>query len=119
MSFPDSEALVVQFLRLRLGATHVGTKVPRDRPDVFVRVWRTGGASANRVLDQPLITVQAWGSDSHKLIERCRDWLLNDYTFMPPVRGIEEVSGSYYDPDPDTNIDRYTFTVQLRVRAHR
>ena len=39
------------------------------------------------------------------------------YTAMPLVRGVDETSGPYFDPDPDTNIDRYSFTHQLSVRA--
>lgn len=50
---------------------------------------------------------------------RARHVLLNEHTAMPLVRGIESISGPYYDPDPDTNGDRYTVTVRMRVRATR
>lgn len=119
MRFPDSEALVVQFLKMKLGAVHVSTKVPKTRPAEFVRVWRTGGAAANRVLDQPIITVQAWGVNSHDLIRQCREWLFNEYVLMPLVRGVEETTGPYFDPDPGSNEDRYSCSVQLQVRAAR
>lgn len=119
MRFPDSEKLVVRFLAMKLHPLHVGTKVPRTRPAEFVRVWRTGGASANRVLDQPILTVQAWGSNSHELIRQCREALMNEYTLLPLVRGVSEVTGPYYDPDPGSNEDRYSCSLQFQVRAQR
>lgn len=119
MKFPDSEALAVAFLHSRLAPLHVGTKVPKERPAEFVRVWRTGGAAANRVLDQPTLTIQAWGPNSFELIRVCREAFLNEYTQMPLVRGVEEITGPYYDPDPGSNSDRYSCNMQLQVRAQR
>lgn len=121
MTLPDAEGIVVPFLSVRLGG-NVGTKVPNPRPPQFVRVWRSGGAAANDVLDVPHITVTAWGAsttDASALAERARDALFNDYAAMPLVRRVEEVGGLYYDPDPATGADRYTFTVSLRIRAGR
>lgn len=119
MSLPDSEAMVVTFLQARAGVP-VSTKVMRPRLDRFVRAWRSGGASTHPILDVPHITVTAWGvdaTDASETASRCRSALLDEYTAMPLVRRVEEIGGLYYDPDPDTGIDRYTFTVQLRVRA--
>lgn len=121
MSLVDVEAMIVGFLGARLSES-VATKVPADRPASFVRVWRTGGVATSRVLDRPMITVQAWAPntvDAGALAGRCRDALFNEYTAMPLVRGVEEISGLYFDPDPDSGVDRYTFTVQLSVRAKR
>lgn len=115
----DAEALIRDFLDARLDV-RVATKVPKNRPDTFVRVWRTGGSAVNRILDRPMITVQAWAKNSvaaSDLSRECRDMLFASYTAMPLVRGVDETSGPYYDPDPDTGIDRYTFTHQLSVRA--
>lgn len=119
MRFPDAEQMAVQFLQMKLGAISVSTKVPKVRPAEFVRVWRTGGAAVNRVLDQPLLTVQAWGVNSHELIRVCREAFMSEYTLLPLVRGVEEVTGPYYDPDPGTNVDRYSCSLQLQVRAQR
>lgn len=115
----DAEKIVRDFLDARLDVP-VSTKVPKDRPTTFVRVWRTGGAAVNRILDRPMITVQAWAPNSvaaSDLSTLCRNLLLAGYTAMPLVRGVDETSGPYFDPDPDTNIDRYSFTHQLSVRA--
>jgi hypothetical protein len=121
MRFVDIEAVVVTFLDARV-TPPVVTKVPASRPALFVRAWRTGGASANRVLDQPTITVQSWAASSvaaSALAEECRRYLFDDYTAMPLVRGVSEITGPYFDPDPVTGVDRYSFTVQLSVRAAR
>lgn len=121
MNFPKVEILVRDFLIQTGAATVVATKVPNPRPARFVRAWRTGGAAINRVLESALITVQAWDADGdpETLAAACRHALLNDHRLMPLVRGVEEVGGLYYDPDPVSNVDRYTFTVQVQVRATR
>lgn len=124
-TLPDAEALVVAFLKART-AVPVATRVPaKNRPPVFIRAWRTGGAATNRIIDRPQITVQAWGPTANatdvasELGQKCRRLLFNEYTGMRLVRRVEEVSGLYYDPDPDTGHARYTFTVALTVRAGR
>lgn len=116
---PDAESTVVAFLRDRCGV-HVGTKVPNPRPARFIRAWRSGGSAVHEVLDVPHITVTAWAEDSEDasaLASTAREALFNDYTAMPLVRRVEEVGGVYYDPDPATGADRYTFTMSLRIRA--
>ena len=123
MNLPDVETMVHDFLKPLVAPTKVVTKVPANRPASFVRIFRTGGAASNRVLDRALITVQAWHStgakDAFDLATVCRNAFFNNYTSMPLVRGVEEVGGLRFDPDPDTNVDRYTFSVQLMVRASR
>lgn len=117
--FEDAESMVRKFLADRI-AVPVSTRVPATRPVTFIRTWRTGGAATNRILDRPMITVEVWAPDSvtaSSIAGRARDMLLGAYTGMPNVRAVDEVSGLYFDPDPDTGIDRYTFTVQLNVRA--
>lgn len=121
MSLPDVEAIVVQFLRGVTGVK-VGTMVPNPRPTSFVRAWRSGGAAVNRVLDSANITVSAWAKttgEASTLARECRTALLGAYTGMTLVRGVEEVGGLYFDPDPETGSPRYTFTVRLMVRANR
>lgn len=122
VELPDAETLAVDFLNDLAPESPTSTKVPARRPARFTRAWRTGGAAASRVLDQPIITVTCTAADSVTAsadAKRARHAFLNDYTAMPLVRGVEEVTGLYYDPDPDTNEDRYTFAVRLRVRAAR
>lgn len=125
MRFPDIEALARTYLRTGAysGGAGVHIKVPSTRPETFLRVWRTGGASVNRVLDAPLVTVESWSAKSDKYAvdnaNAARELLLNASGVMPLVRGVEEVTGLYFDPDPVSGVTRYTFTVRMRVRAKR
>lgn len=122
MSFVDAEAMSVTFLRGIVTPLKAYTKVPATRPASFVRAYRTGGAALNRVLEEAQITVDAWAPDevaASALASACREAFLNNYTLMPLVRGVTEVSGLHNSPDPDTNIPRYRFTVALRVRSAR
>lgn len=119
--FPDVEALVGAFLRARIPVP-VSTKVPSPRPTRFIRAWRTGGFASNRVLEDAQVTVTCAAANTIQAsgdARAARSLLLNDYTSMPLVRGVEEITGPYFDPDPDTGGDRYSFTVRLRVRATR
>lgn len=113
--------MVLRFLEPRVDAPVV-TTVPGDRPARFVRVWRNGGPAVNRVLERALVTVEGWSLDSvdaSALTGACRDALLHDYTGMPLVRGVSEVTGPYSIPDPESGTPRYRFTMQLNVRARR
>lgn len=117
MAFADVEAMVVMFLATKLGVP-VRTRVPNPLPSRFVRVWRSGGAAQHRALDVAQVTVTAWGTDSVDASELAREaqaLLLNDHSNMTLVRSATETGGLYYDPDT-TGADRYTFTVELRVR---
>lgn len=122
MTLVDAEAIVVDFLSSKMQGVRVGTKMPNPRPTQFVRVWRSGGFAPNRILDVPHITVIASGAstvEASQLAALARGALLNDHVEMALVRGVEEVGGPYYDPDPSAGVDRYTFTVALRIRARR
>lgn len=127
---PDTEALVAAYLADQLterygeqyGEVEVATRVPNPRPTPFVRVFRTGGPARNRVLDEAQITVQTWAAttaQAAELITTCRDLLLNaaHRDAIALLRRTEDVSGTYYDPDPDATDARYTVTVRLAVRA--
>ena len=119
VEFVDAEAMVGAFLSARM-TVPVSTKVPNPRPPRFARAWRTGGHTVNRVLEVVQITVTCSAADTITAsadARRARSLFLNEYTAMPLVRGIEDISGPYFDPDPDDGSDRYTFTARLRVRA--
>ena len=119
MKFPDVERMVLDFLDARVDA-EVSSIVPKPRPDRFVRAWRNGGPSKNRIVDRPLITVEAWSLDSvdaAELAESARSALLHESAAMPLVRRVTEISGLYSTPDPESETPRYRFTMQLTVRA--
>jgi hypothetical protein len=119
VEFPDVEALLVAFIKAETSLTKVGTKVANPRPPRYVRLSRTGGGAMNRVVERAQVTFTAGGAAAHDDAQACRSALLNRYTQMPLVRAVHEVTGPYFDPDPDTAEDRYTFTVELIVRGHR
>ena len=118
----DVEGMCIVFAKTKTTAV-VSTKVPAMRPALYARIYRTGGAAVNRVLDRPQVTVTVGAKAGSVAAEReaskLRKAFLNDYTQMPLVRGVQEVTGLYYDPDPDTGEDRYSFTFQMSVRGKR
>lgn len=122
MSLPDVEAMAVAFLKPIVAPVKVASLVPKERPKSFVRAYRTGGAAVNRILENAQITVEAEApgrDEAFDLASACREEFLHRYTRMPLVRGVSEVGGLYFAPDPDTNIPRYRFTVGLKVRSGR
>lgn len=121
MRFPDTDAMVLSFLTPRVSVP-VHVTVPADRPVSFIRAWRNGGSAASRVLDNATVTVEAWSGSSVEaatLAEDVRGLFHHSYTAMPLVRGVEEISGPYSIPDPESGSPRYRFSVRLRVRAAR
>jgi hypothetical protein len=121
--FRDAVALIIPFYRQVVPELHVGSRVPSPRPPVFVRVWRTGGAASSRILDHPILTTQVWGTEDTDedelpdIANRLRTALYGRSSLIPPVRGVEEVSGVYEDPDPVSGAPRVTFSSQLNIRA--
>lgn len=104
------------------GFTNVSSQVPEPRPVRWVQLQRTGGSAINRVLEIVQITVTCWAGsdvDAESDAMTVRMLFLEKYTLMSLVRGVEEVSGPYSDPDPDSGSPRYSFTVRLRVRGRR
>lgn len=122
VEFEDVEAMVIAFLREVTGQV-VSTKVPKNRPDRFTRAWCTGGGASNRVVERVQITVTCTAAeeiDASDDAKACRHAFLHEYLRMPLVRGRREISRPYSDPDPDLDTSsRYSFTVELTVRAHR
>ena len=98
------------------------TRVPAELPDELVQVMRTGGALLNRVVDQAQITVTCWATTVGRGIElgtQVRQALARSSAELPLVRGCSEISGLYYDEDPETRRPRYSLTVSVTVRAAR
>lgn len=122
MRFPDVDAMVLSFLTARCAPTPVHVAVPRDRPAEFIVTRRNGGAATNRVLDVPTVTVDVWAPSSVQaadLAEDARGAFLHHYTDMPLVRAVEEITGPYSVPDPESGAARYRFSMRLTVRAAR
>ncbi|MFZ4841177.1 hypothetical protein [Mycetocola saprophilus] len=121
IEFPEVEAMLATFLTGRVEGQVEGF-VPATIPDRFTRVVRIGGVADNRALETARVSWTAWGTskaDAAVAAQRVRSVLLNDFMEMSLVRGLTEISGPYFDPDPDTGRARYSGTVELRVRARR
>lgn len=121
MRFVDVEAVVADFFRAE-SQVDIFTKLPKQRPAEFVQVTRTGGAAVNRVLDRPIVTVTGWAADKGRAAELLgvfRDLLQHRSSEIPLVRGVEEATGPYYDPDPESGVPRYSVSFRMRVRATR
>ncbi|WP_119697042.1 hypothetical protein [Microbacterium halotolerans] len=122
MTFPDVEALLLDFLEARASTVQFVTQVPSDRPGEFVCLWRNGGAAMNRVVDRPMVTVDTWAPSKARASElagQVRTLLLGRLGELPQVRGVLEVSGLHWNPDPESETPRYRFSIQLTVRAAR
>ena len=122
MGFADIEAVLLAFFGTRMPGVRFEVDVPADRPAEFVLLRRNGGPAANRVVDRPLITVDAWAASSARaaeLVELVRGVFLGEGTTIPRVRGVTEISGPYNNPDDESGSPRYRFSVQLTVRAVR
>lgn len=121
MNFPDVEQMFRDFLLDQMSGAVV-IEIQNPRPGEFLRVWRSGGGALNRVLERPIITVESWADDfttAHDRLQEARTVLLNAGPALPLVRRMEEVSGPYRDPDPDSNTPRYSMSLRPTVRSHR
>lgn len=121
---PDTVTSVIAYLTPLAAPAPVVSKVPNPRPGEFVLVRRTGGPEATRVTDLPQITIETWSTSdvlADLLAQRCRRWLreMADGTDRGGVivYRYQEFAGPGYLPDPDSEQDRYTFTVSLHTRT--
>lgn len=103
----NAEDAIVAHLAASLPVA-VFREVPRDRPDSFVTVERTGGALNELVRDSALLAVQAWAATpkaARELAYQCRDALTcaveRDSVFSVSVTSL------YNDADTDSGSPRY------------
>lgn len=120
--FPDVAALVLSWLRPRLGVPATMT-VPSSRPGSFVTVQRTGGPRANLVTDGAQITVDSWAAspaDAQDLAQRARAHLhaaVGQMVDGTPLYRVVEYSGPAWMPDPESAHARYRQTFAVYVRG--
>lgn len=129
ITFDDPEPLVVAYLTAALAERDVdapvSTWVPSDRPDLFVRVMRTGGAPRTIAHADAYVTVECWAtrgtdeaaSDLARLCFGLMSALDTESAHVPAgPRGVVGLPVSL--PDPDSSASRYVFTRVVRLRAH-
>lgn len=120
MKFADVEAMVLPFIRYVVPGVTVATKVPNPRPATFIRAWVNGGSAVNRVLERVQVTVDVWApstTEASRIAGDIRHAFLNHSGALHLVRGVEEVTRPYSNPDETS--DRYRATYALMVRATR
>lgn len=121
IAFPDPEAWAVQFLKSRTerDGRKVGTKAPKTGTR-YTRVSRVGGASRDLVTDSPMILVECFADDGVTAADDAkidRALLMAAARLSDDVARVQDVGGPSFLPDPDTNLPRYQFTVQLDMRG--
>lgn len=111
---PPLEQALVALLKSLTGA-QVGTKVPQSRPDRFIRLSRTGGASSNRAQSAPTVLVECWGADEGKAWALCASVLpvLRAHRDGADLDGVVVCDASVTEPvnypDSATGTPRYQF----------
>jgi hypothetical protein len=120
--FPDVERVLVQGLTGKVAAT-VRADVPNPRVLPFVLVRRTGGVAVSEVIDNALVTVEAWAvkrTDAAALAQATRTQIhaLQGVTVDGTLVGrVRDVGGPGRLPDPDTDDERYTFLISVALRG--
>lgn len=121
ITFPDAEAFVVGFLKSRVerGGRKVATKAPKTGTR-YTRVSRVGGSARDLVTDSPLILVECFAGDGVTAADDAkidRALLMAAARLTDDVTRVQDAGGPSFLPDPDTNLPRYQFTVQLDLRG--
>lgn len=116
MAFDSVEALI-GWLPGKLGVP-VYAEVPKSRPDSFITIERTGGATEIGA-DRPALAVQTWGATNALAAELA--YQVRDELVLRCAHEIAQicsctVEGLYNYPDPDTSQSRYQLSVYLVCR---
>lgn len=131
--FPDAETLIVRYLNTAFlsygGYTSpllkAYTKVPKTRPDRFVKILRVGGTQKSLVQDTPTLAVESWSTnviEAANIAQLVRGLLhaIDTVTYQTVTYQFyrpQEFSGPANLPDPDSAQERYTQTFSVGVRG--
>ena len=125
--FPDSEALVVQWLAAELPVS-VTTDLNGWRAgNRRVVITRTGGVPSLAIrVDNPRIDVDVFADtkeSAHDLAQQARaavhEMPSGDFTDAGAVvANVTDELGLAYIPDPDTRAPRYVFALRLAVHPY-
>jgi hypothetical protein len=120
--FPDATAVVIGILADQLTAPVYGA-VPPTRPAAFVVVRRVGGPERNLVVDEPMLTIEAWADAAPAamaLAELARAHVKAAQGTVAdgiPVYRVRDVAGPAFLPDPESTQPRVTQTVMVQLRG--
>lgn len=117
MSVPTSLEVVTNFLRSQADGLPVVTKVPMQRPGVFVVVTNPALHRHNLITDRALVIVQVYAptrGQAVDLIGRLREALIDIDAHIDGVFGWQEQAGPVEFADPDCpEIARYQLSGYL------
>ena len=112
--------VVQQDLDGRFDEVPAFTRVPMDRPGLFIRVDSGAPFALSPVQDRTVIIVQVYGDEDHyedviELIGRVREFMRWGITQLDEdIQGWDELSGPVEFPDPDVgSLFRWQLTGQL------
>lgn len=102
-------------------AVHVCEKIPKDRPDLMVRLTRTGGARTTRVSESPQVSIDVWAPT----ITQSHDLAQDVYSILWDAPGntsqliykVAQVGGVAESPDPLSSSPRHVFTLSFHTRG--
>lgn len=120
-SYPLIGALLKDYLDPLLSVPVVGN-VPDPRPDSFVQIKRSGGAS-QLARDTPLVDVFSWALTDAAAEDLCMAVrshitdLENSLLGGRQVYRLEEFLGPTDDSDPETGLSRWWMTFSISIRA--
>lgn len=117
------EQMLVAFLTTATGHPWA-TKVPTDRPTVFGRLLRAGGAPSNEIQSKPRLIVEAWGTtDSAAWALSSDAWSALNSAARTTVGGLwiaaVDITEPINYPDTATRTPRYQFIVTPTVHLPR
>lgn len=120
VTFPDAEALVVAALNAEFpgrGETDLKahTRVPKERPDEFVRIIGGGGPDETKVSEAAQITIEGWAQTESRAYEICDLARAIVRSQDSEIRGARGFSYPQNLPDPVSDQVRYTSTGDVRV----
>lgn len=99
----------------------VVSKVPRPRPEVFIRVDQAAPRALSPVQDRVRIIVQVYGSDLEQVLNLCglvRHTLSNLEGLAPSCFGTDDIEGPVEFPDPDIpNVYRWQITGVIYIAS--
>lgn len=123
--FADAAAIAIALINDRYGSPVAFRSAPRERPDEFVTVQRTGGVRRTLVSDEAQLTIDTWSQTpegAHDLMQLVRAYLFSattpgTTTGGVPVYRVVEYGGPADFPDLASETPRYRWTVGVHLRA--
>lgn len=120
VTYPDSQLVLVEYLRPLIAPITIGVRVPNPRPSTFVTVRRAGGV-AEGLIDRARVDVFAWAADdpaAHDLVTQIRRYAAEMRGVRNGVRvvDVEEFTGPIPAPD-ESNQPRWLVTFEISTRG--